>query len=156
MRAAQSTRSKLACLAPLLTTLVAVYVAWLYKVDSAQTAGWGCEMSWMTPSYLLIEMPESPVPRYSLFLYRESGWDIHEEVSRPKSSLLTVLQPSGHPVIFIPGNAGSYQQVRSIASSASRQFYGQDGKRLADIPEVKSMDFYTRKSSHAWRRANAC
>lgn len=148
MRAAYSSRSKLAWLAPLLTTLVAVYVAWLYKVDSAQTAGWGCEMSWMTPSYLLIETPESPVPRYRLYLYRESGWDIQEEVSRSQPSLLTLLQPSGHPVIFIPGNAGSYQQVRSIASSASRQFYGQDGKMLADVPGVRSMDFYTRKRCH--------
>ncbi|KAG8884777.1 GPI inositol deacylase [Tulasnella sp. 331] len=32
-------------------------------------------------------------------------------------------QPSGHPVLFIPGNAGSSQQIRSIASSVARQLY---------------------------------
>jgi Esterase/lipase len=31
--------------------------------------------------------------------------------------------PGGVPVLFIPGNAGSSRQVRSIASSATRQFY---------------------------------
>ncbi|TFY75199.1 hypothetical protein EWM64_g8816, partial [Hericium alpestre] len=47
--------------------------------------------------------------RYSLWLYREVAWE--------------PTQPVGRPILFIPGNAGSSHQVRSIASSAARQFY---------------------------------
>ncbi|KAF8266689.1 PGAP1-like protein-domain-containing protein [Lactarius quietus] len=47
--------------------------------------------------------------RYSLLLYREVGWEDN--------------QSRGVPVLFIPGNAGSAHQIRSIASSAARQYY---------------------------------
>jgi len=49
---------------------------------------------------------------------------------------LNVLQPSGAPVLFIPGNAGSSHQVRSIASSATRQYFSS--------PYVISPDFSSR------------
>lgn len=39
------------------------------------------------------------------------------------SSIPLFRQPNGTPALFIPGNAGSSHQVRSIASSATRQFY---------------------------------
>jgi glycosylphosphatidylinositol deacylase len=41
----------------------------------------------------------------------------------------------GVPVLFIPGNAGSSRQVRSIASSATRQFYSS--------PQVVSPEFFS-------------
>jgi hypothetical protein len=45
------------------------------------------------------------------------------------SSHSTAAQsPNGLPVLFIPGNAGSSHQVRSIASSASRQYYSSPGQ----------------------------
>lgn len=73
----------------------------------------GCRMSWMSPSYVLqanFDLSWSPLARrYSLWLYREVGWD---------SANL-----HGSPVLFIPGNAGSSHQVRSIASSATRQWF---------------------------------
>ncbi|KAH7918352.1 PGAP1-domain-containing protein [Leucogyrophana mollusca] len=73
----------------------------------------GCRMSWMSPSYILqTEFNSSWTPlasRYSLWLYREVGWEPN--------------QAHGLPVLFIPGNAGSSHQVRSIASSASRQYF---------------------------------
>ncbi|KAI9574304.1 PGAP1-like protein-domain-containing protein [Boletus coccyginus] len=73
----------------------------------------GCRMSWMSPSYLLqSEFNTSWTPlagRYSLWLYREVGWE--------------PSQAAGLPVLFIPGNAGSSHQVRSIASSAARQYF---------------------------------
>ncbi|EKM59762.1 uncharacterized protein PHACADRAFT_85765 [Phanerochaete carnosa HHB-10118-sp] len=73
----------------------------------------GCRMSWMSPSYLLqsgFDRTWTPLAeRYSLWLYREVGWEGHEL--------------HGAPVLFIPGNAGSSHQVRSIASSATRQYY---------------------------------
>ena len=99
--------------------LATVYISWqtyLGHVASRDSIGsWGCEMSWMTPSYSLV--PTAP-SRYRLYLYREQGWD---------------GQPRGRPVLFIPGNAGSYQQVRSIASLAARTRPGM-------------LDFYTGKS----------
>ncbi len=35
--------------------------------------------------------------------------------------------PTGSPALFVPGNSGSYGQVRSVASSAARQFYKENG-----------------------------
>nr|XP_031862302.1 uncharacterized protein CI109_002267 [Kwoniella shandongensis]KAA5529374.1 hypothetical protein CI109_002267 [Kwoniella shandongensis] len=82
------------------------------------------------PSYRLMDWPHKPSKRYDLYLYREQGWDIGDTVS-------------GHPVIFIPGNAGSYQQVRSIASSASHQFHGEPGGQEEDMVDAKKLDFFT-------------
>ncbi|KAH9912392.1 PGAP1-like protein-domain-containing protein [Fomitopsis serialis] len=74
----------------------------------------GCRMSWMSPSYVLqagLDHSWTPLAsRYSLFLYREVGWEGPGELR-------------GSPVLFIPGNAGSSHQVRSIASSATRQYF---------------------------------
>lgn len=38
------------------------------------------------------------------------------------SHMLRCSQPKGVPVLFIPGNAGSYKQVRSLAAEAARTF----------------------------------
>lgn len=66
-----------------------------------------CLMTYMWPSYHLV--PNSPVDAkghgYSLYLYREAI-----PQAPPK------LKVSGVPVLFIPGNAGFYAQVRSIGS----------------------------------------
>jgi glycosylphosphatidylinositol deacylase len=97
-----------------LVVAITLILGWLtstvYKNDQARTGAWGCEMSWMNPSYALLSWPERPSKQYQLYLYREQGWDVAE--------------PTGHPVIFVPGNAGSHEQVRSIASSAARQHAG--------------------------------
>jgi hypothetical protein len=47
-----------------------------------------------------------------------------------------VIQRRGLPALFIPGNAGSSRQVRSIASSAVRQH--QQEQALG-----KPLDFFT-------------
>ena len=60
-----------------------------------------CEMTYMNPSYSRIPMDSG----YGLYLYREA-W-------------VQPAQPAGYPVLFIPGNAGSYQQVRSLATTAA-------------------------------------
>ncbi|KAJ7213710.1 PGAP1-like protein-domain-containing protein [Mycena haematopus] len=97
-------------------------VAYLYSatLDTASSLSpQGCRMSYMYPSYVL--QPEFDVAwtplakRYSLWLYRETdahgnGWE-------------STHVSNGVPVLFIPGNAGSSRQVRSIASSAVRQYY---------------------------------
>lgn len=102
---------------PWLIVAIAALISWqTYRGVTEDRTGlgrWGCEMSWMTPSYRLIPFRPS---RYRLYLYREQGWDNET--------------PTGRPVLFIPGNAGSYQQVRSIASYAARH-------------APSSLDFYT-------------
>lgn len=54
-------------------------------------------------------------------------------------------KPTGHPVIFIPGNAGSYKQVRSIASSAARQYYTESGDVAQGMEDRTSLDFFAGK-----------
>ncbi|KAF9226838.1 PGAP1-domain-containing protein [Gyrodon lividus] len=94
----------------------------------------GCRMSWMSPSYLLqSEFNTSWTPlasRYSLWLYREVGWEPNQAV--------------GVPVLFIPGNAGSSHQVRSIASSAARQYFSSPFVVSNEFTgrKVKPLDFY--------------
>src|SRR5207237_57701 len=49
--------------------------------------------------------------KYSLYLYREEGVDPYSQDN---------IGLRGAPVLFLPGNAGSYKQVRSLSSEASR------------------------------------
>ena len=65
--------------------------------------------------------------KYGLYLYREVGRDNGD-------------RPTGIPTLFIPGNAGSYKQVRSIASAAANLYYG--GRSGWD-DSVRGLDFFT-------------
>jgi glycosylphosphatidylinositol deacylase len=136
----------------LTSSLVSAVLTWIvyreYTSDVATSGAWGCEMSWMTPSYVEIPWPDTPLSRYRLFWYREQGWDNEEEVCSRTGPATCITkrvdsQPTGLPVIFIPGNAGSYTQVRSIASSASRQYYGETMGRDELPPGTAKLDFYT-------------
>eukprot|EP00250_Pteridium_aquilinum_P021427 c25120_g1_i1 orf=424-3750(-) len=77
----------------------------------------GCVMTYMYPTYVpLPPAPNTSASKYGLFLYHE-GWkkiDYH----------LKLVQLSGVPVLFIPGNGGSYKQVRSLAAESDRAFNG--------------------------------
>uniref|UniRef100_A0A2P2K414 GPI inositol-deacylase n=1 Tax=Rhizophora mucronata TaxID=61149 RepID=A0A2P2K414_RHIMU len=81
----------------------------------------GCVMTYMYPTYIPISMgggaASSAVPgKYGLYLYHE-GWkkiDFDEHVK----------QLSGVPVLFIPGNGGSFKQVRSLAAESDRAYQG--------------------------------
>ncbi|EJD53524.1 PGAP1-domain-containing protein [Auricularia subglabra TFB-10046 SS5] len=95
----------------------------------------GCRMSYMWPSYVLqTDFNRSWTPlsqRYTLWLYREAGWEKPTELH-------------GVPVLFIPGNAGSSKQARSIASSACRQYYATPTVRTGDFPDsMEALDVYT-------------
>ena len=77
----------------------------------------GCEMTYMFeyPEYIRIKLKKQiskSYPRYGLYLYGEGSYA--QEQKR-------VFEPTGIPVLFIPGNAGSYRQVRSLASVALRK-----------------------------------
>ncbi|EKX43074.1 hypothetical protein GUITHDRAFT_140667 [Guillardia theta CCMP2712] len=68
-----------------------------------------CRMTYMMPNYYTIPVPHASWETklsYSLLLYREGSQPFHKR---------------GIPVLFIPGNAGSGKQVRSMASEAARE-----------------------------------
>lgn len=77
----------------------------------------GCIMTYMYPTYIPISTPEELSPgKYGLFLYHE-GWkriDFKEHLKKL----------NGVPVLFIPGNGGSYKQVRSVAAESDRAYKG--------------------------------
>ncbi|PPR02655.1 hypothetical protein CVT24_002138 [Panaeolus cyanescens] len=121
-------------------SVLAVFVFYLAANSITQSLSpQGCLMSYMSPSYVLqtdFNATWTPLAaRYSLWLYREVGWD-----SIPTSEIKT----NSLPVLFIPGNAGSSRQVRSIASSAARQFYSSPGIVSSEFttPSSKSLDVY--------------
>ena len=66
----------------------------------------GCVMTYMYPTYIPISTMEGvSSAKYGLYLYLE-GWkkiDFKEHLK----------QLNGIPVLFIPGNGGSYKQARS-------------------------------------------
>ncbi|KAL1918933.1 uncharacterized protein VTP21DRAFT_2314 [Calcarisporiella thermophila] len=95
----------------------------------------GCASSYMRPRYIRQAEFDSERTRfagkYTLYLYRESGYDVGDE-------------PSGIPVLFIPGNAGSYKQMRSIAAEAAIHFFQLAGEhKEAQESELLNLDFFT-------------
>ncbi len=70
----------------------------------------GCIMTYMYPTYIPILASEGvSSTKYGLYLYHE-GWrkiDFKEHIKKL----------SGVPVLFIPGNGGSYKQARSLSIS---------------------------------------
>ncbi|KAL2624469.1 hypothetical protein R1flu_008714 [Riccia fluitans] len=77
----------------------------------------GCAMTFMYPTYIPITPPLNMTSsRYALYLYHEGWKKIDYE--------LHLLKLSGVPVLFIPGNGGSYKQVRSLAAESDRAYYG--------------------------------
>ncbi|CAK9226433.1 unnamed protein product [Sphagnum troendelagicum] len=82
----------------------------------------GCIMTYMYPTY--IPIPRTPATtasssskeKYGLYLYHE-GW-------KKIDYQLHLVKLSGVPVLFIPGNGGSYKQMRSIAAESDRAYNG--------------------------------
>ncbi|KAJ2014823.1 GPI inositol deacylase [Coemansia sp. S680] len=73
----------------------------------------GCAMSYSRPRFVEQTKFDNSWTRFStkykLYLYREGGYDAHDEAFRI-------------PILFVPGNAGSHKQVRSIASASATAF----------------------------------
>ncbi|KAL4618057.1 GPI inositol-deacylase isoform X1 [Arapaima gigas] len=75
-----------------------------------------CSMTYMFeyPEYRRVQLPRrvtQQFPGYGLYLYGEG---VYARETRG-------LKLSGAPVLFLPGNAGSYKQVRSLGSVALRK-----------------------------------
>ncbi|KAJ7228247.1 PGAP1-like protein-domain-containing protein [Mycena pura] len=121
--------------------LALAYLYWATLYIARDLSPQGCRMSYMYQSYVLqakFDVTWTPLAkRYSLWLYREvDGWGNGWEPPHATN---------GAPVLFIPGNAGSSRQVRSIASSATRQYFDAPHSVAAEFQgrSVKPLDFYT-------------
>ncbi|KAL3526340.1 hypothetical protein ACH5RR_010996 [Cinchona calisaya] len=77
----------------------------------------GCIMTYMYPTYIPIFTPKNmSSTKYGLYSYHE-GWrkiDFNDHLKNL----------NGVPVLFIPGNGGSYKQVRSLAAESDRAYQG--------------------------------
>eukprot|EP00117_Sycon_ciliatum_P047908 scpid90336/ scgid34180/ GPI inositol-deacylase; Post-GPI attachment to proteins factor 1 len=108
--------------------LVVILVLGLFK--NFHPAGENqCQMTYMFegPEYLRIKLDasvEAVYPDYGLYIYGEG-----QQASLIRSSKFRM---SGVPVLFLPGNAGSYQQVRSLASVALRMSLTKPGANHLD------------------------
>ena len=92
-------------------------------------------MSYMRPAFTRFSDFDTEHTRfaskYSLYLYREGGVD---EDTRVK----------GVPILFIPGNAGSYKQMRPIAAEAAHHFHDvlrEDSEAVGN--GKRPLDFFT-------------
>ncbi|KAI9760376.1 MAG: NADPH-adrenodoxin reductase [Chaenotheca gracillima] len=114
---------------------MAILFAILQSFFSQQLDVKGCRMSYMRPAFAKFSDFDTEHTRfaskYSLFLYREGEIDEDTKVK-------------GIPVLFIPGNAGSYKQVRPIAAEAAQYFHD---VVQHDSPALKAgtrnLDFFT-------------
>ena len=96
-------------------------------------------MSRMSPTYIKLSGFDTEHTRfatkYSLYLYREEGVDEYTQEN---------IGLKGAPVLFLPGNAGSYKQVRSLSSEASRYFHDYVRHDATAMENgVRSLDFFT-------------
>lgn len=87
----------------LLAVGLTVWIFHCFQEDQAISGTWGCEMSYMWPTYHKVDWPDNPSAKYSLWLYREQGWDRDIQVralgaqSLSEQTLTTSAQwSSGH------------------------------------------------------------
>lgn len=96
-----------------------------------------CRSIYMYPAYARIDGFDSRftslAQKYHLYLYREQGKDRNPMENEE-------IQLDGIPVLFIPGNAGSYKQVRSIAAASSNIFF--EDKESIENMYTKNLDFF--------------
>lgn len=113
-----------------------LYTSGLTGADSP-----GCRIVYMGPSYARItafdESHTKFASKYSLYLYREQGRDPLPDENEGFSHL------GGIPILFIPGNAGSYRQVRSIAAETSDLYFDHYLESDDLNPNAKNYDFFT-------------
>ncbi|PLB46066.1 negative regulator of COPII vesicle formation [Aspergillus steynii IBT 23096] len=121
------------------TCIASIFLFFICRSFSTrQSGGDGCGIPVMSPSFLHMVGFDTEHTRfaskYNLYLYREAGVDPYTQEN---------LGLNGAPVLFLPGNAGSYRQVRSLAAEASRHYSDvirHDHERLAT--GTRSLDFF--------------
>lgn len=105
-----------------------------------------CEMTYIYPNYYRVQpQPNSRLSKkYTLYLYREGYVDSEQVKNKKKKNYCFLIKKSqlvGVPALFIPGQAGSYKQVRSIASETSKESYLKKASK-----SMQDIDWFTRKS----------
>ncbi|CCK70589.1 Bst1p KNAG_0E03300 [Huiozyma naganishii CBS 8797] len=117
-------------------SLLLLLTAFLMKYEGADSSQ--CTPVWMYPSYAKIEGFDTKytplAQKYHLYLYREQDLD-----KVPLES--NEIQLDGIPVLFIPGNAGSFKQGRSIASEAANIYFKSKGI-LENQVNTRNLDFF--------------
>lgn len=99
----------------------------------------GCTMTYMYPTYIPIPTPANvSSTKYGLHLYHE-GWkriDFNDHLKK-----LT-----GVPVLFIPGNGGSYKQASFLfmTSNVSKQYFHH--MPVYCLKSIPCLDFWLRSS----------
>ncbi|SMR62901.1 unnamed protein product [Zymoseptoria tritici ST99CH_3D1] len=137
-RQAARLRSPWRCSLLTLATSLSAIVMLLTIVHSfvhMQQDSKGCAMSYMRPNFERFSDFDTEHTRfaskYSLYLYREGGIDEDTKVK-------------GIPALFIPGNAGSYKQIRPIAAEAANYFHEELRSDAAAVDGGKRpLDFFT-------------
>ncbi|KAK2630609.1 hypothetical protein QTJ16_001429 [Diplocarpon rosae] len=120
-----------------ITTALALFslASIIHSFSNRQIDTKGCRMSYMRPSFAKLSGFDTEHTRfaskYSVYLYREGMVDEDTKVK-------------GVPVLFIPGNAGSYKQVRPIAAEGATYFHDvlkhdQDAIKAG----ARGLDFFT-------------
>lgn len=121
--------------------LLFLLAALLYLQGSlAEADANSCKRIYMYPSYARIKSFDNThtkfASKYSLYLYREQGLDPIPSAVGDGFDQLT-----GIPVLFIPGNAGSYRQVRSIAAECSILHFDQN-INVVENDQTRNLDFF--------------
>jgi len=116
-------------------------IAYIYSNPLSGADSPGCRMSYMGPSYARIrgfdETHTRFASKYSLYLYREQDHDPAPQNDNGFESL------DGIPILFIPGNAGSYRQVRSIAAETSNLYFEEYRNSDELNKNARNFDFFT-------------
>ncbi|KAF2401642.1 GPI inositol-deacylase-like protein [Trichodelitschia bisporula] len=116
-----------------LVTAATLMLAIMQSFTTRQRDPIGTGMSYMASGY--VPFPEFDTEhtrfatKYSLHLYREMGIDEDYRVK-------------GVPVLFIPGNAGSFKQVRSFAAEAE-EYYANHIRPYGGNEAKRALDFFT-------------
>ena len=99
-----------------------------------------CEMSYAYPMFFEIDRqkPESTLSKkYRLYLYREGNLDDPNRVNliknKKKSRCSNFQKLYGIPALFIPGQAGSHKQIRSLASETTQLFHSSQAEQNLDF-----------------------
>ncbi|GAA5958201.1 hypothetical protein JCM10213_001613, partial [Rhodosporidiobolus nylandii] len=116
--------------------------------DARGGSAGSCKMSFMSPSYLHLsgfgrEQTRLGNGPWGLYLYREAGWDADPVLDDGGGEKLSL---QGTPVLFVPGNAGSFRQVRSLAAAATRTYWELPGvprRSVAGRQGAAPLDFFT-------------
>ncbi|SCU81395.1 LANO_0B02938g1_1 [Lachancea nothofagi CBS 11611] len=120
----------------LLFILVAVLTSLSKQFSGADSPQ--CRPVYMYPSYARIdgldERYTTLAKKYHLYLYREQSKD-RDPLENGE------LQLDGIPVLFIPGNAGSFRQARSIAAASATLYF--DEAESIENPNTKNLDVFT-------------